>query len=121
MDTKQIIYGMLTENTGTHFLDSGGSEGRMWQRNAKKTMQDFENESEQSYEFDFKYIFLVRDGRGVFNSYQKKHFYLMLPNDEGEIKEKCLPIPEKPDPIDVIRGWRKYNLKLLLFQKLNVE
>ena len=60
MDTKQIIYGMLTENTGTHFLDSGGSDGRMWQRNAKKTMQDFENEDEQSYEFDFKYNEIYR-------------------------------------------------------------
>ena len=60
MDTKEIVYGMLTENTGTHFLDSGGSEGRMWQRNAKKTMQDFENESEQSYEFDFKYNEIYR-------------------------------------------------------------
>ena len=60
MDTKQIVYGMLTENTGTHFLDSGGSDGRMWQRNAKKTMQDFENESEQSYEFDFKYNEIYR-------------------------------------------------------------
>ena len=60
MYTKQIVYGMLTENTGTHFLDSGGSNGRMWQRNAKKTMQDFENESEQSYEFDFKYNEIYR-------------------------------------------------------------
>ena len=60
MDTKQIVYGMLTENTGTHFLDSGGSDGRMWQRNAKKTMQDFENEDEQSYEFDFKYNEIYR-------------------------------------------------------------
>ena len=60
MDTKEIVYGMLTENTGTHFLDSGGSEGRMWQRNAKKTMQDFENEDEQSYEFDFKYNEIYR-------------------------------------------------------------
>jgi hypothetical protein len=60
MNTKQIVYGMLTENTGTHFLDSGGSEGRMWQRNAKKTIQDFENEDEQSYEFDFKYNEIYR-------------------------------------------------------------
>ena len=60
MDTKQIVYGMLTENTGTHFLDSGGSNCRMWQRNAKKTMQDFDNEDEQSYEFDFKYNEIYR-------------------------------------------------------------
>ena len=42
--TKQIIYEMLTENTGTHFLDSGGEDGRNWQRNQKKTLEDFENE-----------------------------------------------------------------------------
>jgi hypothetical protein len=32
----------------------------MWQRNAKKTIQDFENEDEQSYEFDFKYNEIYR-------------------------------------------------------------
>lgn len=31
----------LTENTGTHFLDSGGENGRAWQRNAGKTAADF--------------------------------------------------------------------------------
>lgn len=31
--TKEIIASMLVENTGTHFLDSGGTSGRMWQRN----------------------------------------------------------------------------------------
>lgn len=45
-DTQAVIYGMLTENTGQHFLDSGGSEGRAWQRNAKKTLEDFQNEPE---------------------------------------------------------------------------
>lgn len=31
--TEQVVAGMLRENTGTHFLDSGGSYGRNWQRN----------------------------------------------------------------------------------------
>lgn len=31
--TDRVIAGMLTENTGTHFLDSGGAYGRAWQRN----------------------------------------------------------------------------------------
>ena len=44
--TEEVIYGMLTENTGTHFLDSGGSYGRAWQRNALKTIEDFKNEPE---------------------------------------------------------------------------
>ena len=42
--SKKIIYEMLTENTGKHFLDSGGEDGRNWQRNQKKTLEDFENE-----------------------------------------------------------------------------
>lgn len=33
MDTKEVIIGMLTENTGQHMLDSGGAYGRNWQRN----------------------------------------------------------------------------------------
>ena len=41
---EQIIYEMLTEKTGTHFLDSGGDDGRHWQRNAKKSLEDFKAE-----------------------------------------------------------------------------
>lgn len=42
--TEQVIFDMLTENTGKHMLDSGGDSGRMWQRNQKKTLEDFKNE-----------------------------------------------------------------------------
>ena len=41
---------MLMENTGTHFLDSGGANGRMWQRNQAKTIEDFDNELEATIE-----------------------------------------------------------------------
>ena len=54
MKTKNLIYEMLTENTGTHFLDSGGKENRNWQRNQLKTIEDFEIQKEEVYEFDFK-------------------------------------------------------------------
>lgn len=46
---KELLVGMLTENTGTHFLDSGGENGRMWQRNAGK---DFEAEQPVTLEGD---------------------------------------------------------------------
>ena len=42
--TQQAIYEMLIENTGKHFLDSGGDSGRHWQLNQKKTHLDFMNE-----------------------------------------------------------------------------
>jgi hypothetical protein len=42
--TEQMIFDMLTENTGSHFLDSGMDDGRHWQQNQKKTLEDFKNE-----------------------------------------------------------------------------
>tara|TARA_R110000765_G_scaffold349292_1_gene439401 strand:+ start:317 stop:1036 length:720 start_codon:yes stop_codon:yes gene_type:complete len=54
-NTKELIFSMLTENTGTHMCDSGGDNGRMWQRNANKCVADFENEPEEVYQYDPKY------------------------------------------------------------------
>ena len=42
--TEKIIYQMLIENTGIHMCDSGGKDGRNWQRNQKKSFKDFKNE-----------------------------------------------------------------------------
>lgn len=36
-----LIHSMLLENTGSHFLDSGGAYGRNWQRNQGKTVEDY--------------------------------------------------------------------------------
>jgi hypothetical protein len=39
--TEARLYEMMTENTGVHFLDSGMSDGRNWQKNQKLTAADF--------------------------------------------------------------------------------
>lgn len=52
-DTEQVIYEMLTENTGTHFLDSGGAYGRNWQHNQHKTLEDFRRELPVSVTEDY--------------------------------------------------------------------
>ena len=44
MNTQEKIYNMLTESTGSHFLDSGMNGNRHWQKNQKKTLEDFQNE-----------------------------------------------------------------------------
>ena len=49
-ETQKLVYAMLMENTGTHFLDSGDANGRMWQRNQAKTIEDFDNELEATIE-----------------------------------------------------------------------
>jgi hypothetical protein len=43
-NTEAAIYAMLTENTGGSILDSGGAYGRNWERNQKKTVDDFKTE-----------------------------------------------------------------------------
>lgn len=60
MNTKELIYKMLTENTGSHMLDSGGAYGRNWERNEVKTIEDFENEPEESYTYSKKWNELER-------------------------------------------------------------
>lgn len=40
-NTQTRLYEMMTENTGTHFLDSGMSDGRHWQQNKKLSEADF--------------------------------------------------------------------------------
>jgi hypothetical protein len=42
--TEEVIFAMLTENTGGSILDSGGAYGRHWERNSKKTLEDFRAE-----------------------------------------------------------------------------
>jgi hypothetical protein len=49
METNQVISGMLQENTGSHFLDSGGAYGRNWERNQSR---DFAEEQETYVEFN---------------------------------------------------------------------
>ena len=59
-DTQKLVYAMLTENTGTHLCDSGGANGRMWQRNQVKTIEDFDNEQEQTID---KSEWIDKDGK----------------------------------------------------------
>lgn len=43
--TEQVVYEMLTENTGRHLLDSGDAYGRNHERNQAKSLDDFRNEA----------------------------------------------------------------------------
>ena len=47
---KTLICEMLTEPTGTHMCDSGGSNGRMWQRNKGLTVEALEERDAASLE-----------------------------------------------------------------------
>lgn len=53
MKLEQLIYEMLTEGTGSHLCDSGGDNGRHWQRNQKKSLEDFRSEPEATLDGSF--------------------------------------------------------------------
>lgn len=48
--TQRILKEMLTENTGTHMLDSGGAYGRNWERNQSV---DLDSQPASTVEFSF--------------------------------------------------------------------
>tara|TARA_R110002012_G_scaffold112050_1_gene257434 strand:- start:1738 stop:2436 length:699 start_codon:yes stop_codon:yes gene_type:complete len=66
-NVNELVYSMLTENTGTHFLDSGGTNGRMWQRNESKCLQDFEDEHPESYQY-------AADSNEIFRTVSVYHY-----------------------------------------------
>jgi hypothetical protein len=47
---ENLVYKMLTTNTGSHMLDSGGVGGRMHERNAKLSLKDFRARPEATLE-----------------------------------------------------------------------
>lgn len=50
MNAKNLIYKMLTTSTGSAICDSGDAYGRNWERNAKKSLEDFESEPSATVE-----------------------------------------------------------------------
>jgi hypothetical protein len=71
---EQIVYEMLTENTGSHFLDSGGHYGRHWEANQKRTLESFKNEPTVNLEFD---------DDGVLESWTISVFHYLVGNDDS--------------------------------------
>ena len=75
MRTKELIYRMLIENTGTHPLDSGGAYGRAWERNQARTIDDFESEPEELYTYH-------KSGNYLERTVSVFHFLSQLDMDE---------------------------------------
>lgn len=74
---ENLIYAMLTENTGTHFLDSGGAYGRGWQRNAKMTIDDFKQSPTATLEVS---NFADGDGKTEWNCYPSVSLFHAMAN-----------------------------------------
>jgi hypothetical protein len=75
MRIKELIFDMLTENTGRHPLDSGGAYGRAWERNQARTIEDFEAEPEEKYTYH-------KSGNWLERTVSVFHFLSQLDMDE---------------------------------------
>ena len=131
---------MLTENTGTHFLDSGGLNGRQWQRNAGKSLADFEAEPAELFTFDHKdgeiqrtvsvFHFLTGGGLdlddlcNVFNALQDTSYNWNADADVYGASAEAWAYLEDCNDVKVLRTWNSYNGESDLSQVLqgsNIE
>lgn len=94
MKTHELIYSMLVENTGSHILDSGGAYGRHHERNANKTIEDFENEPEEQ---------IIVGKYGIERIVSVYHFLNGLTTDE--ICDKFNELNTNPDNWDA-EDWK---------------
>lgn len=95
--TKDIIRTMMITNTGKHFLDSGGDNGRMWQRNQVK---DKLLESTNKSWDDTPAVSI--DGRwGIEVTISLYHFLNHYLTYEPDITEKLLRYIEEHDYYDM--------------------
>jgi hypothetical protein len=80
MKTESAIAAMLTENTGRHFLDSGGAYGRNWERNQNRA---FEAEPATTLSFRYGEIEVTHN---VFHFLKEKLSY----DEDGNRALRCL-------------------------------
>lgn len=85
---QRLVYRMLTECTGRHFLDSGFSNGRHWQRNQKKTIRDFMREPEEKFFADIREATDKHEARVDLNRNVSVFHYLTHSLELDEICDK---------------------------------
>ena len=84
-DFKQQLAATFKTNTGKHMLDSGGVDGRQWQRNADKTIKDFDNTPEVSVDLDDWYFKHNTDTSDLVPTVSTWHYM----NNNLEFDELC--------------------------------
>ena len=115
MNTANLIHTMLTTSTGTHMLDSGGDNGRHWQRNQSKSLADFNAEPEAVLEW-----YCTRDDAGnIIEAHPEVTVSLFHKLTSGVIwqDDYCRTSSEQSEWLDMrwfvqphgSEGWNTYN------------
>lgn len=87
---KEVVVGLLKENTGRHMLDSGGAYGRHWERNQNR---DFESEPSVTTEISGDEE--TGEVKEVMVTYNLYHFlvnFLYLDGDTDFVNEEFMKV-----------------------------
>lgn len=120
---KEVVVGMLKENTGQHLLDSGGAYGRHWQRNQTR---DFDKEPACKVQLSGKEDGTIDEVMVYYNLYHFMINFLELDKDTDKINkqfqkfatsdtmkeeswEDCLDEFRKKKKLDYKGGYYTYN------------
>lgn len=90
MNVKELIHSMLVENTGEAMGDSGGAYGRNWQRNAGKTLADFEKEPSVYFEKPEQWYTLKKDGVFIRREDSENAIYAFLQKYQPQSADHAL-------------------------------
>lgn len=85
---QKLVYSMLTENTGSHFLDSGDAYGRNFERNQKKSIKDFINEPIEKIQLYYDLDYSIENNRIEFERTVSLFHFISLQYELDSICDK---------------------------------
>ena len=117
MNIENVIASMMTENTGTHFLDSGGAYGRNWQRNQGLTVGALKEMPSATLEVSIREY----SGRPHADLCPTVNIFHKLTSGVLELDERCetfnaMPVPDWGDQLS---GVSDRGAKWLIDQKFS--
>lgn len=108
MTLEQTIAAMLTENTGTHMLDSGGAYGRNWQRNQGASLEYWQERPSATLEIYMREY----NGKLTADLSPCVDIFHLLTGGALELDEYCRVFNKLP-----VDDWKSELLGVSLFQE----
>lgn len=120
--TDEILAGMLTENTGSHMLDSGGAYGRHWERNQGldvQTLIDRPAVHVTEYGIDLDLFHYLRERIEFVPDIQAEFDeFAQLPENKDTSWYELMADFRELYPCEGYNGYNSYNYDCLLSQTI---
>lgn len=122
-ETSEVLQAMFTENTGRHFLDSGGAYGRHWEQNQGRDMSE-SPKAYHSYGPTLSTFHYLNDRLNFAPAMDRLFNIVMSGSDESWLSDMTVfadKMDESPRYVDSRNGWNSYNDETLLDQVIQWE